>query len=150
MTSLDDIDRVAHDAITAAQETGTIPYLDSTICVCVTPVLTARTRELEAMLSELRSRTARDAEHTMYGFFPGGDPRLFTPDFECVTPEEMAQWKEDCAAWERGEQKPVEPQCTMARDGIRRSGYGPGVYTIVDDELVALVARIDAVLKGGE
>jgi hypothetical protein len=58
MTGLDDIDRVAHDAITAAQETGTIPYLDSTICVCVMPVLTARIRELEAREAETRQMLA--------------------------------------------------------------------------------------------
>lgn len=40
----------------------------------------------------------------MYGFFPGGDydPRKFTPDEECCTPEEMAAWRGACEARDRG------------------------------------------------
>lgn len=39
----------------------------------------------------------------VYGFFPGGDPRDFTPDDESCSPEEIVRWKEDCEAVERGE-----------------------------------------------
>lgn len=38
-----------------------------------------------------------------YGYYPGGDPRKFSPDPECCTVEENARWKAACEAWDRGE-----------------------------------------------
>jgi hypothetical protein len=38
-----------------------------------------------------------------YGYYPGGDPRKFSPDPECSTDEERARWKAACEAWNRGE-----------------------------------------------
>lgn len=41
-------------------------------------------------------------EHGGYGFFPGGDPRCFSPDSEesGTTPEEHAAWVAACKAWD--------------------------------------------------
>ncbi len=41
--------------------------------------------------------------HTNYGFFCGGDPRHFTPDEECCSPEEIQTWNAACAMWDRAE-----------------------------------------------
>lgn len=38
-----------------------------------------------------------------YGFFPGGDPRDFSPDTESCTDEEINAHAEECGRWERGE-----------------------------------------------
>lgn len=76
----------------------------------------------------------------MYGFFPGGDPREFTPDPECSTEEERARWEADCAAWNRGERPDVGPACTHhdLGDGAQaiftRSFYGLGTYLVDWDE----------------
>jgi hypothetical protein len=42
-------------------------------------------------------------QQTGYGFFPGGDPRDFTPDEEGTLPEERERWKADCARAEERE-----------------------------------------------
>lgn len=34
-------------------------------------------------------------EHT-YGYFHGGDPRDFHPDYECCSPEEIERWQLAC------------------------------------------------------
>jgi hypothetical protein len=38
-----------------------------------------------------------------YGYFPGGDPRNYSPDGECCSPEEIAAWKAACNRWNLGE-----------------------------------------------
>lgn len=69
-----------------------------------------------------------------YGYFPGGDPRNFTPDRECCSPGEIEAWERDCAAWEKGEQiHSVKFGREYSRDGkssIHFSGYGIGTYTL--------------------
>ena len=35
-------------------------------------------------------------DQPLYGFFHGGDPRDFHPDYECSTPDEIAAHKEAC------------------------------------------------------
>lgn len=64
-----------------------------------------------------------------YGCFPGGDPRSFSPDEECCTPEELAKHKADCEAWDRGE-NPAVPISGWISPNIHvlRSSYGLGVY----------------------
>jgi hypothetical protein len=42
-------------------------------------------------------------EDVGYGYYPGGDPRNFSPDPECSTDEERAKHKAACEAWDRGE-----------------------------------------------
>jgi hypothetical protein len=84
------------------------------------------------------------ATELCYGFFPGGDPRKFTPDEGCCTAEEIARWKEDCARWERGELPLTQTRCFIRedREGIESdtvtlvtpSGYGLGSYEMEVEE----------------
>lgn len=73
--------------------------------------------------------------HDMYGHFPGGDPRMFTPDTESCMPEEIAAHKAACEAWDRG--KRMEPKMVPGfypnpdGDGglfLDGSDYGVGIY----------------------
>lgn len=72
-----------------------------------------------------------------YGFFPGGDPRDFTPDYELCAEQEVANWKADCEAWERGEQTPCPPPCEHTHDEqgnemiITAPRYGIGTYKMI-------------------
>lgn len=43
------------------------------------------------------------AEDESYGCFPGGDPRLFTPDPADSTEGQQAAHRAACAAWDRGD-----------------------------------------------
>ena len=45
----------------------------------------------------------------VYGFFHGGDPRDFTPDYDLCTPEEIARWQADVARAEAGENITAPP-----------------------------------------
>lgn len=78
-----------------------------------------------------------------YGYFPGGamDPRLFDPDEEVNTPDEMAAWRAACEAWDRGERLlrfEVSGRIVDTTDGcaiVCGSAYGLGTYEIdVEDE----------------
>lgn len=66
-----------------------------------------------------------------YGPFPGGDPRNFTPDEECCTPEEIGAWIVACVEWDAGEGKDAGPGCSFAGDGSVWNGSGFGVGTYV-------------------
>lgn len=44
-----------------------------------------------------------------YGYFPGGDPRLFSPDAESCTDAEIEAHRLACDAWDRGDQVCVPP-----------------------------------------
>lgn len=79
------------------------------------------------------------SEEICYGFFPGGDPRRFTPDLECCTPEEVVRWKEDCDSWDSGDRVTVAVSGVVAPGiHVTRSAYGLGTYFIqmedFDDE----------------
>lgn len=69
-------------------------------------------------------------EEESYGLFPGGDPRLFTPDPECCTPAEIERHRLACAAWDAGEGVDDGPQCATVGDGTAWTGggFGIGVY----------------------
>lgn len=81
----------------------------------------------------------------MYGFFPGGDPRRFTPDGEdSNTPEELAAHKIACAEWNAWEAKGKPLDDKPATEGACRhlpgviltlSMYGFGLYTMDCDDL---------------
>lgn len=73
---------------------------------------------------------------TVYGLFPGGDPRRFSPDEESCTPEEIARWEAACAAANQAEAEGREidylaPGCLTLGDGSAwdGTGLGIGVYT---------------------
>lgn len=76
-----------------------------------------------------------------YGFFPGGDPREFTPDFECCNEKEISSWKEACEQWNRGERIVCEGSHRWVVDGEGKvigtatvSSFGIGVYFWDDEE----------------
>jgi hypothetical protein len=68
-----------------------------------------------------------------YGAFPGGDPRLFSPDGECSTEEEREAHAADCLAWGRGERPRVKTCGYEVYQGsvvhVFRAAYGLGSYT---------------------
>lgn len=71
-----------------------------------------------------------------YGFFPGGDPRKFTPDMDMNTKEEIASWKLACAEWDKGNEVQPLHGCIL-HDGriVNLSGFGLGTYEFeIDDE----------------
>ena len=73
---------------------------------------------------------------TGYGFFPGGDPRLFTPDEECNSRTEIENHRLACEAWDRGDQQAILAGCVVMPDGHIRniSSFGLGTYVMDDDE----------------
>ena len=81
------------------------------------------------------------AKQMMYGHCPSGiDPRTFSPDYELCTEQEIQNWKDDCAAWDRGENPPVPPAGYWADfpDGtqmhVLAPRYGIGMYEYDDGE----------------
>ncbi len=71
------------------------------------------------------------AKEITYGCFHGGDPREFTPDPECCTETEIANWKRDCEAWDRGETTEVPVSgWTSPTVHVMRSAYGLGTYYV--------------------
>lgn len=99
--------------------------------------------ELRELLFDIR----REAQDTGYGFFVGGDPRSFSPDYESCTPEEVERWRADCALAERGERTAVPPGCHASQPG-----YGVGTYTIENpqaadwaERLERFIAQLDSV-----
>jgi hypothetical protein len=85
----------------------------------------------------------------VYGFFPGGDPRDFTPDTESCTPEEIARWKADCELVERGEPIDASHSCEwheLPGGGLAHvlaPRYGIGVYLFPTRQLAPRAARED-------
>lgn len=87
-----------------------------------------------------------------YGYFPGGDPREFTPDEECCTADELKAWKRACELVESGEVKLVSGQHhwpVFDGDGNRighttHSPFGIGTYTYEDPVVVGLANKLDA------
>lgn len=74
-------------------------------------------------------------EHGGYGFFPGGDPRRFSPDPECSDDEEREAHRAACAAWDEAERAGLPPpesrgSCVhMPGVILTLSGFGLGVYS---------------------
>jgi hypothetical protein len=115
-------------------------------------------------------------EQQSYGYFlsglVNGDPRAFSPDPECATPEELAQHKADCEAWDRCERpvhvtmQTIDPERSIARqlkgansamlirdgDGnvtgghVHRAGYGLGVTVFRDADAVTALDALCAAL----
>ncbi len=71
-----------------------------------------------------------------YGFFPGGDPRNFTPDTECCSPDEIERHRLACEAWDRGDEEAIASGCVVLPDGgiVNISTFGLGVYMYWDDD----------------
>lgn len=67
-----------------------------------------------------------------YGFFPGGDPRRFTPDSD-ARPEELENHRKACEAWERGEQN-SRPDCAHGPGFVVTTcQFGLGSYTYEEE-----------------
>lgn len=75
----------------------------------------------------------RAGKERMYGFFCGGDPRLFQPESESCTPNELENWRAACAEWDRRDAECVdgegEPSDFVHGPGftLTLSGFGIGV-----------------------
>jgi hypothetical protein len=74
-------------------------------------------------------------EHQMqptYGFFHGGDPREFHPDYESCTEHEIAAWKQARAEAEANESKrslPCESGWIAPGVHVLKSSFGIGIVT---------------------
>ena len=100
----------------------------------------ARLRAINAMLLAALQEIAKD-EDCQYGFFPGGDPRTFSPDSEDCTEAEAAAHKEACRIWDEAEaagrgMNPEEPSGSwlVSDDGktimhILKANFGIGTYS---------------------
>jgi predicted Zn-dependent protease len=58
MTTLDELDKLATEALTTAKQTGAMPFANTLICVGMTSLLVARIRTLEAREAETRQMLA--------------------------------------------------------------------------------------------
>jgi hypothetical protein len=100
--------------------------------------------DLRALLEDVR----RQAEDVGYGYFPGGDPRLFSPDPEASTEAEREQHRVDC---ERAEQH-LPPLTRTGREvmgegdraiDVHFAGYGLGTYTMEDPAMQDIAERLE-------
>ena len=110
-----------------------------------------------ALLDALRE-IAKD-EDVQYGFFPGGDPRKFSPDSEDCTDAERAAHKEACRIWDEAEaagrsMNPEEPSGSWlaSDDGkavmhILKANFGIGTYSY--PTYAAQIARAAIALAEG-
>jgi hypothetical protein len=99
-------------------------------------------------LREIADRLRSEGEHPVYGYFPGGDPRDFSPDPECSTDEEQAAWRAACEAWESGVKHDVGGPCQWAgdKDAVVKtttSHYGLGTYVMRDETMSKLAQDLD-------
>lgn len=78
----------------------------------------------------------------VYGFFCGGDPRLFQPDEDSCTAEEIERWRAACVEWDRREAAGVaglgqgeETDCVHGPGfTLTLSGFGIGTqYHVFED-----------------
>lgn len=112
----------------------------------------AQAMELVQALLAVEHEVARCAEDAYYGYPCVEDPRDYTPDVEVCTDEEIANWKAACAAWDRGEGRPVpSPHEDLVDGDGRKVGHvttapmGMGISTIRDAQWERVRAALDAV-----
>ena len=100
-------------------------------------------------------------EQTVYGGFHSDDPRDFSPDPECSSPEERETHRLACERAERGEESGVLPQFVIGEDAVavfeageavsatmvggavvtaHRQSFGLGTTTYRDEEAVEALA----------
>lgn len=89
-----------------------------------------------------------------YGYYPGGgDPRDFSPDRELCSPEEIAAWEADCAAWEAGNGQPAPPSCYTNESGtlhILAPRYGIGSYRYADPDAQSALDKLAAAVRAAQ
>jgi hypothetical protein len=85
-----------------------------------------------------------------YGYFPGGDPRDFTPDPECCTGEELARHEHVCQLIEEGKVAAVDGRhhFPIELNGkvvghVTHAAFGMGTYTLKDQAVDELANRLD-------
>jgi len=130
----------------------------------------ARCVEMEAALRKAFAIIAPRAEEQGYGGFPGGDPRKFSPDPECSTPEEREAHRLACAAAEQGQtdlrgearygaEAAAEAAKGNATHGLAVGGqvlhvhvpmFGLGVYAMVDEDLDQACGLMEAAFHGSD
>jgi len=72
-----------------------------------------------------------------YGFFPGGDPRKFTPDPECSTELEQENHRKACYLWDKGETPLADTGGWVTPNmHVTKAPFGLGTYwfDVEDDE----------------
>lgn len=77
--------------------------------------------ELRAIAERLREQ---EASEVGYGYFPGGDPRDFSPDEESCTEKEIAAWKRACELVDQGKVKTVDGRTTSRSTTTLASALG--------------------------
>ena len=84
-------------------------------------------------------------QEASYGFFHGGDPNNFTPDFECCTPAEIEAWDEAC---KKGVQ--VKGASCIVSDNVRitKSTFGIGVTVTEYETYFELLGELEAAHHG--
>ena len=78
---------------------------------------------------------------SVYGYFPGGDPREFCPDPECNSAEELEAHRVACAKWDAGEQVELPGGCPTMTG--RPTSFGLGVYTVKCSDVDRLARQLD-------
>ena len=94
------------------------------------------------------------AEQSNYGHFIGGDPRDFTPDPECSTPEERAAHKAACEAWGRGEGEDAPTVVGAETQGggvvvMHCRNFGLGTIVLRDPLLKAFCHAVESAAVAG-
>ncbi len=81
-----------------------------------------------------------------YGFFCGGDPRKFHPDYECCSEREIENHRKACELWNEAEARGETPEPEKCPSGwiydeqgkavmhVLRAPYGIGSYSYDDEE----------------
>ena len=57
-------------------------------------------------------------QESYYGFFSGGDPRMFHPDGQDCTEKELSNHKRACALWDEAEAKGETPEPEKCPSGF--------------------------------
>jgi len=93
-----------------------------------------------------------------YGFYAGGDPRDFSPDWESCSPEEIANHKAACASWDQAAARGETPEPEKCPSGwvydeagkpimhVLRAPYGIGCYSHEFDQFFEMPT--DAAMAG--
>lgn len=78
----------------------------------------------------------------LYGYYHGGDPCKFYPDFDCCSDVELGNWQAACMLWNEAERRGVTPKPESCPSGwvygmdgrplyhVLRAPYGIGTYLI--------------------
>jgi protein gp37 len=117
---------------------------DSRIPLLLDTPAAVRFLSCEPLLGPVFIEDLEFANQPIYGPFPGGDPRLFSPDLDDCTPAEIAAWRAGCVEWDTGQQTDRGPGCATIGDASAwtGTGFGIGVYR--------RPSPLDWVIVGGE